>query len=139
MWNSAGSSYSRGNMFVVPIEDSLLYIEPVYLEATNSSIPEVKRVIVAYGDQIAYKTTLAEALNALFGEGSAEESPGSDESAKGKKSSGKDSDASMSQTELITKAQEAFDNAQEAQQNGDWAKYGEYLDELDKYLNKLGE
>ncbi len=139
LWNSAGSSYSRGNMFVVPIEDSLLYIEPVYLEATNSSIPEVKRVIVAYGDQIAYKTTLAEALNALFGEGSAEESPGSDESAKGKKSSGKDSDASMSQTELITKAQEAFDNAQEAQQNGDWAKYGEYLDELDKYLNKLGE
>ena len=51
LWNSSGSSYSRGNMFVVPIEDSLLYIEPVYLEATNSSIPEVKRVIVAYGAQ----------------------------------------------------------------------------------------
>ncbi len=66
LWSSAGSSYSRGNMFVVPIEDSLLYIEPVYLEATNSSIPEVKRVIVAYGDQIAYEATLADALNSLL-------------------------------------------------------------------------
>ena len=71
LWNSSGSKYSRGNMFVVPIEDSLLYIEPVYLEATNSSIPEVKRVIVVYGDNIAYEATLAEALNSMFGEGSA--------------------------------------------------------------------
>ena len=135
LWNSSGSSYSRGNMFVVPIEDSLLYIEPVYLEATNSSIPEVKRVIVAYGDRIAYKPTLAEALNSLFGEGSAEESPGSN---KGQASSGA-SEASLSQTEIVTKAQEAFDNAQKAQQDGDWAKYGEYLNELDKYLNMLSE
>lgn len=137
LWNSSGSSYSRGNMFVVPIEDSLLYIEPVYLEATNSSIPEVKRVIVAYGDKIAYKPTLAEALNSLFGEGSAEESPGS-ESGGGEAASGT-SDESLSQTELVTKAQEAFDNAQQAQQDGDWAKYGEYLNELDKYLNMLSE
>ena len=49
------------------------------------------------------------------------------------------SDASLSQTEIITRAQEAFDNAQKAQQDGDWAKYGEYLKELDKYLNMLSE
>ena len=139
LWNSSGSSYSRGNMFVVPIEDSLLYIEPVYLEATNSSIPEVKRVIVAYGDQIAYESTLAEALNSLFGEGSAQESPGSEEASGNTDSSAGESDSSLSQTEIITKAQEAFDNAQEAQKDGDWAKYGEYLNELDKYLNMLGE
>ena len=84
LWNSSGSNYSRGNMFVVPIEDSLLYIEPVYLEATNSSIPEVKRVIVAYGDRIAYEPTLAEALNSLFGEGSAQESPGKRRAAGGR-------------------------------------------------------
>ena len=45
----------------------------------------------------------------------------------------------LSQTEIITRAQEAFDNAQKAQQDGDWAKYGEYLKELDKYLNMLSE
>ena len=54
LWNSSGSKYSRGNMFVVPIEDSLLYMEPVYLEATNSSIPEVKRVIVCYTATISH-------------------------------------------------------------------------------------
>lgn len=136
LWNSSGSSYSRGNLFVVPIEDSLLYIEPVYLEATNSSIPEVKRVIVAYDDKIAYKSTLAEALNSLFGEGSAHESPGSDGS---QAQSGGGSSDKLSQTEIISKAQEAFDNAEKAQQSGDWAKYGEYLNELDKYLNMLSE
>ena len=139
LWSSAGSSYSRGNMFVVPIEDSLLYIEPVYLEATNSSIPEVKRVIVAYGDQIAYEATLADALNSLFGEGSAHESPGSEEASGDTDTSAGGSDASLSQTEIVSRAQEAFDNAQKAQKDGDWAKYGEYLKELEKYLNMLSE
>ena len=139
LWSSAGSSYSRGNMFVVPIEDSLLYIEPVYLEATNSSIPEVKRVIVAYGDQIAYEATLADALNSLFGEGSAHESPGSEEASGDTDTSAGGSDASLSQTEIVSRAQEAFDNAQKAQIDGDWAKYGEYLKELEKYLNMLSE
>ena len=133
LWDSAGSNYSRGNMFVIPIEDSLLYVEPVYLEAKNSSIPEVKRVIVAYGDQIAYETTLAEALNSLFGEGSATESPGSGD-AQAQEGAKQET---LSQTELAQKAQEAFNNAESAQRDGDWAKYGEYLDELRDYLNQL--
>lgn len=136
LWNSSGSSYSRGNLFIVPIEDSLLYIEPVYLEATNSSIPEVKRVIVAYGDRIAYEATLTEALNSMFGEGSAAESPGSEEEEQ--KEGGQKTEA-MSQTEIIANAQEAFNKAQEAQQNGNWAKYGEYLNELEQYLTMLSE
>ena len=132
LWNSSGSTYSRGNLFIVPIEDSLLYIEPVYLEATNSSIPEVKRVIVVYGDRIAYEETLAEALNSMFGDGSAEESAGNGDSE-----SSDGGDKALSQSEIVTKAQEAFDKAQEAQQDGNWAKYGQYLDELEKYLNML--
>jgi uncharacterized membrane protein (UPF0182 family) len=132
LWNSAGSTYSRGNMFVIPIEESLLYIEPVYLEATNSSIPEVKRVIVVYGDQIAYESTLAEALNSLFGEGSVNSKKSSDSSA-----DSSSSDSSLSQSEIVAKAQEAFENAQEAQQDGNWSKYGEYLGQLEKYLGML--
>ena len=135
LWNSSGSKYSRGNMFVVPIEDSLLYIEPVYLEATNSSIPEVKRVIVVYGDNIAYEATLAEALNSMFGEGSAYERA---DSSNTDTTAGGNGDE-LSQTEIIQRAQDAFDNAQNAQKNGDWAKYGEYLNELDKYLNMLSK
>lgn len=136
LWDSAGSKYSRGNMFVIPIEDSLLYVEPIYLEAKNSSIPEVKRVIVAYDEQIAYEPTLAEALNSLFGEGSAKESPGSGD-AQQVEGDQQGSEKPLSQTELAQKAQEAFNNAEKAQKDGDWAKYGEYLDELQKYLNQL--
>lgn len=130
LWDSAGSTYSRGNLFVIPIEDSLIYVEPVYLEAKEDSIPEVKRVIVVYGDRIAYEETLAEALNSMFGEGSANENATSNESA------GETGDE-MSQAQIISKAQDAFNNAEEAQKNGDWAKYGQYINELEKYLNML--
>ena len=70
LWNNSGSTYSRGNMFVIPIEDSILYVEPVYLYASTGSLPEVKRVIVFYNEQIAYESTLAECLDTLFGKGS---------------------------------------------------------------------
>lgn len=136
LWDSSGSKYSRGNMFVVPIEESMLYVEPVYLEATNSSIPEVKRVIVAYGDQIAYESNLTDALNVLFGEGSAKESPGSskDEDKSTKK---KNDDKALSQTELAIKAQDAMAAAEKAQKDGDWAAYGKHMKEVQKYLNML--
>ena len=138
LWDSSGSTYSRGNLFVIPIEDSLLYVEPVYLEATNSSIPEVKRVIVVYGDEIAYESTLAAALNSLFGEGSAHESKGSDEIAGDGQDEG-GGEHKLSQTELIDLAQGAYDDAQEALRDGDWAKYGKYMDELENYLDQLAE
>ena len=135
LWNSAGSDYSRGNMFVLPIEDSLLYVEPVYLEATNSSIPEVKRVIVAYDDKIAYEPTLAEALDKLFGEGSGDKYSGGD-SAGTDKSDGKKQEE-LTQSEVIQRAQKAYDDAQAALKKGDWAEYGKQMENLEKYLNKL--
>ena len=131
LWNSSGSTYTRGNMFVIPIEDSLIYVEPVYLEASNSAIPEVKRVIVAYNDKIAYEETLAEALASLFGQNG---------SAGGIQTpTSSDDPSQLTKTELITKANEAFDNAQAAMQSGNWSKYGEYLDQLESYLNQLAE
>jgi len=69
LWNNSGASYSRGNLFVFPVEGSLLYAEPIYMESSSSSLPEVKRVIMYYGDKVAYESTLAECLDTLFGEG----------------------------------------------------------------------
>ena len=129
LWNSNGSKYSRGNLFIIPIEDSILYVEPVYLEATNSSIPEVKRVIVAFGDKIAYESTLGDALAELFGESSITE--GTTPEGNGQTTTG------MSQKQLIDKVVEAYNNAQNAQQNGNWASYGKYLQEMEKYLTQL--
>lgn len=132
LWNSSGSTYTRGNMFVIPIEDSLLYVEPVYLEATNSSIPEVKRVIVAYNDRIAYEATLAEALQSLFGT-----SAGSGSSGGAGETPTAPGEGGFTQAELVQLANEALANAQAAQQSGNWARYGEYLRELENYLNLL--
>lgn len=131
LWNSSGSTYTRGNMFVIPIEDSLLYVEPVYLEASNSSLPEVKRVIVAYGDRIAYEATLGEALDSLFGSGSGAQLAPDD------KEPGQQGEEELSMANIISLANEAFKNATAAQQSGDWATYGQYLKQLEKYLNLM--
>lgn len=131
LWNSSGSTYSRGNLFIIPIEESLLYVEPVYLEATKESIPEVKRVIVAYGDKIAYKPTLGEALDSLFGENSTQKADETEQKSKATNE--------MSKTELITKAAEEFELGQAALRNGDWAGYGEHMTTLEKYLKLLSE
>ncbi|MDO5441201.1 MAG: UPF0182 family protein [Bacillota bacterium] len=69
LWNNSGVSYNRGNLFVFPVEDSLIYAEPIYMESSSSSLPEVKRVIMYYGDKLAYESTLPECLDTLFGEG----------------------------------------------------------------------
>ena len=133
LWNSSGTKYSRGNMFVIPINSSILYVEPVYLEATNSSIPEVKRIIVAFGDKIAYEETLAECLVSLFGDG-AEEGVGESTPDTG---TDKPESGAMTTDQLIDKAVTAYANAQDAMQKGDWAAYGKYLGEMEDALNQL--
>lgn len=145
LWSQAGSKYSRGNLFVIPIEDSLLYVEPVYLESSNSAIPEVKRIIVAYGDKIAYEPTLEEALVSLFGEdvdvGQGESQPPADtEEPSDTGDAGDAGDTpSMSVEDYIRAAADAYDNAQDALKDGDWAKYGQYMDELKASLDALTE
>src|SRR3954464_9949894 len=67
LWNQHGSRVIRGNLHVIPIEDSLLYVSPLYLRAEAGQIPELKRVIAAYGDQVVMEETLPEALTTLFG------------------------------------------------------------------------
>ena len=134
LWASSGSTYKRGDLFVIPIGTSLMYVEPVYLEASNQAIPEVKRVIVAYQDKIAYEATLGEALMSLFGtstDGNRADSVVDDGSAE----DGTNDDVKS----LINKAQNAYDKAIEAQKEGDWAGYGKYIGQLETYLTRLGE
>ena len=142
LWASNGTTYRRGNLFVIPINTSILYVEPVYLEAQNSSIPEVKRIIVVYKDQIAYGETLAECIQKLFKyditqnqNSSSIIDDGTDEPVE--PGDNTEPSGTYTQDELIAKAQQAFDNAQDALRNGDWAAYGEYMDELSEYLDQL--
>jgi len=130
LWSSKGSSYSRGNLFIVPIESSLLYVEPVYLEAANAAIPEVKRVIVAYGDKIAYENTLGEALASLFGDEA-------DTSEPVDGGSGDEGEGTKTQSDWINQASKAYEDAQKALQDGDWAEYGKQMEKLEEALNQL--
>ena len=141
LWSSAGSSYTRGNMFVIPIEDSMVYVEPIYLEATNSSLPEVKRVVIYYNDRIAYEPTLGAALDSMFGDGAGDplagEAGASEGTSSGGISTGGLSNAGQTADQLIQKAVDAYNNAVDAQKDGDWTNYGKYLDELNSYLTQL--
>jgi len=130
LWSQEGSSVLRGNLIIIPIEDSLLYVEPIYLQSSNgtNSLPEMKRVIVGYGDQIVMDTTLDLALDKIFG--GIAETPG-----------GVDRDEEVEQTieELIIRASEAYQNAIEAQRNGNWTSYGNYISQLERLLERLQE
>ena len=134
LWASSGSKYKRGDLFVIPIGTSIMYVEPVYLEASNQAIPEVKRVILAYQDKIAYEPTLAEALMSMFG-GVADSKKADSVTDTGTDEAGTSNDVQT----LINMAQNAYDKAIEAQKNGDWAEYGKYIGQLEKYLTRLSE
>ena len=66
LWNTQGSRANQGNLLVIPIEESLLYVEPLYLEAEQNRLPILARVIVAYQNRIAMSETLDQSLQAIF-------------------------------------------------------------------------
>ena len=67
LWDQKGSGVIRGKLVVIPIENSFLYVVPLYLRAEGTNFPQLKRVIVATGDKVVMEPTLDEALSALFG------------------------------------------------------------------------
>jgi uncharacterized membrane protein (UPF0182 family) len=147
-WENSGSTYLRGNMFVIPIENSIMYVEPIYLKASENSLPEVKRIVLYYGDRIAYEETLAEALNSMFGEGAGDElvvgePTGTDGDADAEPGDenptiGSQGDIQqMTTDQLISNAVDAYNAAVDAQKAGDWAKYGTEINKLKEYLDQL--
>ncbi|HVA79986.1 MAG TPA: hypothetical protein VNF29_03595, partial [Candidatus Binataceae bacterium] len=69
LWNQMGSKVVLGNLLVIPIQDSLLYVEPLYISAENGQLPELQRVIASYSDRVVMGDTLDSTLHALFGPG----------------------------------------------------------------------
>ena len=141
LWNQQGSRVSRGNLIVIPIEKSLLYVQPLYLQATEGQMPELKRVIVAFGNKIAMESSLDEALMKIFGgkisTSSYEEIP-QEETDKGtiKKT------VPSSEITLETLSNSAWDHYQKAEKyikEGKWSNYGEELELLKKDLQKMVE
>jgi len=131
LWAGKGSEVIYGDIIIVPIEDSLLYLNTIYLKANSeNSMPEMKRVILSNGDKIVIEENIEKALLKLFNYNSFEEN----------KNSNKDE---TSNTEItsdnsgVKEAADLFNKAIEAQKNGDWATYGEFINKLGDVLNKM--
>ena len=146
LWNQEGSEVFRGDLLVVPIEESLLYVEPVYLQArgqnnNSNAIPELKRVILAYKDSIVMETTLEGSLTKLFGQRSSAPSVPETSVLTSPETSSPETLSppvpSANQQALIKSALDAYTQGQQALQTGDWPAYGAAQKRLGEILEQL--
>ena len=134
LWIQGGDVVIRGNLLVVPIANSLLYVEPVFLQAARGEIPELKRVIVAYGDRIVMKRDLERCLDELFGRESAL-AKASPLVAPGK---GDKPTSTRLSPELARRAWQHLQQAKESY-GDDWAKFGQQMKKLEQVLKDLND
>lgn len=130
LWNQSGSRVIFGTMMVIPIKESLIYVQPLYLKAETGKIPELRRVIVAHDNRIAMQETLDKSLASLFGE---ELKQKTETKAKDEKTTA----PTTGSTALLDEARRHYEAALEAQRAGDWAKYGDEIKKLGETLEKL--
>ncbi|OGD98124.1 hypothetical protein A3B54_05690 [Candidatus Curtissbacteria bacterium RIFCSPLOWO2_01_FULL_42_50] len=132
LWDQRGSQVIQGPLLVIPIEESLVYIRPLYLKAEAGKIPELKRVIIAYENKIAMEETLEAGLAKLFGESVKKAKPTTQTPT-----FAAPTDVSISKEDLLRQASDAYEIAIRAQRDGDWARYGEEIKKLGEILAKL--
>jgi uncharacterized membrane protein (UPF0182 family) len=133
LWNQQGSEVIQGTLLVIPIEESLLYIRPMYLRAAGGRIPELKRVIVAYQNSIVMEETLAAALARLFPTSSLRRAAAAPAPEASRPAAG----ASAAIDELVAQAQAHYRRAMQAQRDGNWAQYGEEIKRLGDLLERI--
>ena len=135
LWGRGGSRVIRGNLLLIPIAESKIYVEPVFLQAEAGGLPELKRVIVAVGDQITMEPTLARSIAAIFGA----EPPPTEPVVKPPAPTEPQKPVGADIASLIEEAQQHYKQAQEYLRAGDWAGYGKELAALEAALNRLAE
>ncbi|MGE4412692.1 MAG: UPF0182 family protein [Candidatus Caldatribacteriota bacterium] len=124
LWSQSGSTVIRGNLLAIPIEDSILYVEPLYLRAEKGEIPQLRRIIVSDGSEVVMAEDLETSLRKLFGRTVEEERKVVLEEG-------------VTVQNLIENALQFYREAQDAIREGDWAKYGNRLNQLENTLKSL--
>jgi hypothetical protein len=122
LWDQKGSRVIRGNLIAVPIENSFMYVVPLYLTAQGTDFPQLKRVIVISGDKVAMEPTLDEAIQSVFG---TQQPQSAEQAPRGHPELGQ--------------ARAQFDAAQKAMQQGDWGNFGKAMDALKRLLAGPGQ
>ena len=131
LWGQRGSQVIHGPLLAIPVETSLLYVQPLYLAAEEGSLPELKRVIVAYGNQIAMEETLEKALANVFGKARL--------AAPAVPAQPPTKVVPASVRELVTRALKQYEKAQELLKQGNFAGYEEQQKQLGETLKSLQE
>ena len=138
LWNQQGSEVIQGTLLVIPIEEALLYIRPLYLRASGGRIPELKRVVVAYQNQIVMEETLDQALNRLFAGPSGRPAPAPPTLvADATVPDGVPAALIAATGGLAERAQGHYSRALRAQRDGDWARYGQEIEQLGEVLEEM--
>jgi uncharacterized membrane protein (UPF0182 family) len=135
LWDQRGSSVIRGNLIVVPIEESFLYVEPIFLVAEQIQIPEMQRVIAATDQRVAMERTLRQSLNSVMGEQVVETRD--DALAQLEQAAGAAQAAAPEQVEGLQRAKTLIQEAREALQSGDFATFGDRFEELEQELDDV--
>ena len=130
LWNQRGSEVIRGSLLVIPIEKSLLYVQPLFLAADKAGLPEQKRVIVAFGDQVVMEENLELALQRLFGGKKVAAAAAGMDKTTGSKAS---------PAQLAKEAMGIYERATNLQRQGNWAGYGEELRKLEQVLKRMAQ
>ncbi len=124
-----GSEYILGETSIIPIENSIIFVRPLYLKSqSGKSLPELKKVIVGYGDKVVMEDDIQSAFKKLF-----------NVKVEGKPETAETKPGDVNINELINKAADLFEKAKNAQMSGKWAEYGDYLKQLEDTLNLLKE
>jgi len=132
LWNQRGSQAIRGSLLAIPIEKSILYVQPLYLSAEKGQLPELKRVIVAFGNSIAMEETLEQSLQRIFGGELIR-----DRGARPAGAAAAPAAREKADRELALEALGHYRRAQEYMKQGNWAAYGEEMRKLDEALRSV--
>jgi uncharacterized membrane protein (UPF0182 family) len=146
LWNQQGSQVIWGTLMVIPVEESLIYVRPLYLKASGGRIPELTRVIVAYQNQIVMEETLEAGLARIFSDRAGGSARPASPPAQTETATPQTPPAAAATTPsgtptalgpLAAEARAHYDRAIEAQRAGDWAKYGEEIRALGQALERM--
>ncbi|MBP1910401.1 UPF0182 family protein [Methanolobus bombayensis] len=128
LWGQTGSRVIRGNLLVVPIGNSILYTEPIFISAEESEIPELRRVVASSGQKVVMDETLQASLQMLV-DGRID----TEEGTTGQ------TEVPTSARELAQQALDHYNTAQQYLADGDWAGYGEEINRMEETLNQLSQ
>lgn len=135
LWNQQGSRIERGNLMVIPVGQGLLYVQPIYLQAERSPMPELRMVVLGTQEKIAYGQNFAEALRNMFGD--AQEKKSETKQEESKQTETPPTTTAPNTQQLINQAAQQFEDYQRLTSQGKLAEAGKKLEELKKTLEEL--